>query len=118
LELCQWLSALFQAGPHQPPATFAGFVRRAAPPPFSHSSEHPAPSAACPFQFFVDYPVFLFVFFFAGWGSVCPGGSAGLSQGWLWEYRVPLICSPVGLRPPSRFGAGVWRRGRPPGFSV
>jgi hypothetical protein len=59
----------------------------------------------------------LFVFF-VGWGSVCPGGYSGLSQGWLWEYFVPLICSPVGVRLPSTFGAGVWRRGSLPGFSV
>jgi hypothetical protein len=57
-------------------------------------------------------------FYFVGQRSVCPGGYAGLSQGWLWEYRVLLTCSPVGLCLPSRSGASVWRHGSPPGFSV
>jgi hypothetical protein len=52
------------------------------------------------------------------WGSVCPGGYAGLPQGWLWECSMPLICSPVGLHLPSRFGDSVWWCGRPPVFSV
>jgi hypothetical protein len=34
------------------------------------------------------------------------------------EYRVPLICSPGGLRLPSTLGAGVWQCRSPPGFSV
>jgi hypothetical protein len=58
-------------------------------------------SAAYSFQFLVYYSVF----FCVGWGSVCPGSYAGLSQRWLLEYHVPLICSPVGLCLPSRFGA-------------
>jgi hypothetical protein len=28
-------------------------------------------------------------------GSVCLRGYAGLSQWWLWEYCMPLICSPL-----------------------
>jgi hypothetical protein len=76
--------------------------------------KHPILSAACPFQFLVYYSGFLW----GGQGSVCLGGYAGLSQGWLWEYCVPLICSPVGLRLPSRFGAGIWWLGSPPVFSV
>jgi hypothetical protein len=36
-------------------------------------------------------------FFLWGGESVCTGGYAGLSQEWLCEYHVPLICSPVGL---------------------
>jgi hypothetical protein len=52
------------------------------------------------------------------WGSVCPGSYAGLSQGWLWEYHMPFICSPVGVHLLSKFGVGVWRCGSPPGFSV
>jgi hypothetical protein len=32
-------------------------------------------------------------------------GYAGLSQGWLWEYYMQLICSPVRLHLTSRFGA-------------
>jgi hypothetical protein len=47
-------------------------------------------------------------FLFSGLGSVCPRGYAGLSQGWLWEYHVLLICSPVDLRLPSKFGASIW----------
>jgi hypothetical protein len=31
-----------------------------------------------------------FLNFFAGGGSVCPGDSADLSQGWLGEYHVML----------------------------
>jgi hypothetical protein len=52
-----------------------------------------------------------FFFLFAGWGLVCPGGYAGLAQGWLWEYRVLLIAhllvciSQAGLEPVSG-GAG------------
>jgi hypothetical protein len=37
---------------------------------------------------------------------------------WLWEYRVPLICLPVGLCLPSWLGAGIWQCGSPPDFSV
>jgi hypothetical protein len=79
-------------------------VQLLAPTPSPVHSEHPALPAVCPFQFLVYYSGV----FFAGQGSVCPGCYAGLSQGWLWEYRVPLICSPVCLHLPSRLGAGVW----------
>jgi hypothetical protein len=48
--------------------------------------------------------LFSFVLFLWGRGSVCPGGYAGLSQGWLWEYCVPLICSPVVLLDVSQAG--------------
>jgi hypothetical protein len=86
------------------PATIAGFVTKssrgeqllASPPSLVHS-EHTTPSAACPFQFLVYY------YFFVGRGSVFPGGYAGLSQGWLWEHHVLLICSPVGLCLLKRF---------------
>jgi hypothetical protein len=63
------------------------------------------------FQFLAYYSVF-----FVGQGSVCPGGYAGLSQGWLWEHHVPPICSPVGLHLPSRFGASIWQCRSPPVF--
>jgi hypothetical protein len=82
-------------------------------PPSPMLSKHPTLFSAYPFQFLFYYSVF-----FVGQGSVCPGGSAGLSQGWLWKYHVLLICSPVGLHLPSRFGAGVWWSRSPPGFSV
>jgi hypothetical protein len=52
----------------------------------------------------VFFVVLFCVFVFAGWGSVCPGDYAGLSQGWLWEYWMLLICSPVGLDLPNQ----VW----------
>jgi hypothetical protein len=55
--------------------------------------EHPAPSAAC--SFLVPCFLFYFIFLLGGGGSICPGSYAGLSQGWLWEYCVLLICSPV-----------------------
>jgi hypothetical protein len=78
-------------------------------------SKHPTLSAVCPFQFLLYYSVFKF---FVGQELVCPGDYDGLSQGWLWEYHLPLICSPVVLHLPSRFGAGVWQDRSPPGFSV
>jgi hypothetical protein len=56
-------------------------------------------------------PCFLFIFFQGGGLLDCPGGYAGLSQGWLWGYHMPLICSPVGLHLPSRLGAVIWRHG-------
>jgi hypothetical protein len=37
-------------------------------------------------------------------GSVCPGGYASLSQGWLWELCMAFICSPVGLPNVSQAG--------------
>jgi hypothetical protein len=83
------------------------FEWRASPSPSLVCSEHPALSAACPFQFLVYYSVF-----FVGWGSVCPEGYVCLSQGWLWEYCMLLICSPVGLHLPGRSGASI------PVFSV
>jgi hypothetical protein len=55
--------------------------------------------------------LFSFFSFFPGWGSVCPGDSADLAQGCLWEYRVPLS-SPCGPRLPKPSGrwclAAVW----------
>jgi hypothetical protein len=47
-----------------------------------------------------------FLFFFPGWGSVCPGGYADLAQGCLWEYRV-LLRSPCGPYLPKP--SGCWR---------
>jgi hypothetical protein len=40
--------------------------------------------------------LFSFFLFFPGWGSVCLGGYADLSQGCLWEYCVLLssFCDP------------------------
>jgi hypothetical protein len=47
---------------------------------------------------------FFLLLFLLGGGSVCPGEYAGLSQGWLWEYCMTLICSPVGLLDVSQAG--------------
>jgi hypothetical protein len=80
---------------------------------FLQNSRCPTLFERCPFWLLVYYSVF-----FAGWGSVCPGGYAGLSQGWLWEYHVLFICSPVVLHLPSRLGASVWWRRSLPGFFV
>jgi hypothetical protein len=85
-----------------------------APPPFSNELRSPCP--LCCVWFSVH--CLLFSLFFAWQESICPGVYAGLSQGWLWEYPVQLICSPVGLHLPSRFGTGTWRCRITPGFSV
>jgi hypothetical protein len=68
------------------------------PPPFS--------STTCSFS--VPCLLFSFVLFcLQRKGSVCPGGYAGLSQGWLWEYYMMLgvhllVCiSQAGLEPAS-----------------
>jgi hypothetical protein len=98
--------------PHSP-AEHATWGR--APPPFS-GAQYTPPSLlhVLLFQLLIWYSVFFF--FFAGWRTVCPGGYADFSQGWLWGYHMLLICSPVGL--PSRLGAGAWQCGSPPGFSI
>jgi hypothetical protein len=81
---------------------------------FSGALKAPHPLCCmCPFKFLVYYSVV-----FVGWEPVCPGGSAGLSQGWLWEYCMLLIFIPIGLHLPSRFGAGIWWHRSPPVFSV
>jgi hypothetical protein len=78
-------------------------------PHFPHALRAPHPVFCVCFSV-PYYSVFVFVFF---WGGM---GYAGLSQGWLWEYHIPLICSPVGLRLSSRFGASIWHHGSPPVF--
>jgi hypothetical protein len=72
-------------------------------------SGHPALFAMCPFC----CCCLLFSFyFFPGWGLVCPGGYADLTQDCLWEYCMPLS-SPCGLLLPQWFGcwhlAAAWR---------
>jgi hypothetical protein len=77
--------------------------------------QHLAPSAMCYFS----VHCLLFIFFFAR-GSVCQGGYADLSQGWLGEYYVTLgvhlfgllIVSQAGLESASGMGQS------PPVFSV
>jgi hypothetical protein len=86
--------------------------------PLLFSSMLKAPHPLCCMSFSISSLFSFFFFLFEGRGSVCPGGYAGLSQGWLWEYHVPLTLLPVGSCPPSRFGTcGVWR-GSPPVFSM
>jgi hypothetical protein len=76
-------------------------------PPFS-SALSATPPLLCVLVF---SSLFIFQFLFAwGWGSVCPGGYAGLSQGWLGgiphDARRSPVCSAECL--PSRLGAGIW----------
>jgi hypothetical protein len=75
------------------------YLKFAQVPAFLLSPELKAPRAFCYVSFSVPY--FLFFFFPQGRGSDCPVGYAGLSQGWLWGYCMPLICSPVGLHLPN-----------------
>jgi hypothetical protein len=88
------------------------------PSPTLHSSGLPALFATCLFffQLLVYYSVCFFLF---SLGRVSLSRElCFLSQGCLWEYRVPLICSSGDLRLPSRLGDGIWRHGSPPGFSI
>jgi hypothetical protein len=118
-------SPSFSSGGDCLPASSAGFIYwkfmwRAVPcllPPSPVCQSAP-PSWLCVFFSSLFIIQFLFIYFFVGQGLVCPGGYAGLSQGWLREYCVLLICSPVGLHLPSIFGAGIWWHGSLPGFSV
>jgi hypothetical protein len=63
--------------------------------PLSFSAQGTPPSLLHVFLllFFI---IQFFFSFFPEWGSVCPGGYAGLAQGYLWEYCV-LLSSPGGL---------------------
>jgi hypothetical protein len=55
-----------------------------------------APFPLC--SMFLFSSLFIIQFFcFYGAGVSLFRGYAGLSLGWLWEYHVMLICSPVGL---------------------
>jgi hypothetical protein len=126
-ELCGLLSALFQQWlithllsallPFQPLFTESSCSDRLlALPPFSSALTAPCP--LCCVLVFSSLFIQLFVLFcFVGWESVCPGGYAGLSWGWLGEYHVMLdahllVCWCL----PSRFGACVWQGRSPPVF--
>jgi hypothetical protein len=85
--------------------------------PLPNSLELRAPRPLCYLSCCCCLFSLFFFSFFPGWGSVCPGGYADLVQGCLWKYHTPLS-SPGGLLLSSRLGAGVWRCGSPPGFSV
>jgi hypothetical protein len=68
------------------------------------------PPLWCPTLFvtclYCSYCLLLCFSFVPGWGSVCPGSYADLTQGCLWEYHVPLS-SPCGPRLPKP--SGHWR---------
>jgi hypothetical protein len=84
---------------------------------FPLTPELRAPCPLCYIFFSIACLLFsCWFFFFAVQRLVCPGGYAGFSQGWLWEYCVTLVCSPAGL--PSRLRASAWRLKSPPGFPV
>jgi hypothetical protein len=116
---CGSLFALFQAAAHHlptvSPSVFLDFVYwkfawRSAPccsPSLWCTQSTSPPLLHIPFQFLVYYSAFCFCFcfcFLQDKRSVCPGGYDGLSQGWLWEYRMLFICSPVGLLDVSQAG--------------
>jgi hypothetical protein len=76
-------------------------------PPSLVHSKHPAFCAACPFQFLAYY---LLLFFFVGWGSVCPGSYADLSQGWLGMPHAAylLTCWSVSLKQVWSWHLAAW----------
>jgi hypothetical protein len=65
-----------------------------------------APCLLCYMSFFSC--LLIIQLFFCRVGVSLSKAYADLSQGWLWEYHVPLICSPVGLSLPSKLGSGAW----------
>jgi hypothetical protein len=71
-----------------------------APPPFSNALTSPC-TLCCMFLF---SSLFIILFIGGARGSVCPGGYAVLSHGWLGELCMMLICSPVGLLNISQAG--------------
>jgi hypothetical protein len=114
-KLCGPLPALFQAATYHPPiVTLLPFQ-----PLFSESSHgdqllafpllrctfsNSTSSAVCLFSVCCLLFGFFVCFFFCWGGSVCPGGYAGLSQGWLGEYCVTLGVHPSGLLNVSQVG--------------
>jgi hypothetical protein len=145
-KFCGPLPALFQAAAYHPttvgPSAFPAFVYwkfmwRSAPclSPLLQCAvcfQQLHPSAMLVFIVFSSlFIVQVFLLLFVG-GSVCPGGSAGLSQGWLREYRMMLGAHLFDLPNvsqqawswclvaclPSKFGAGIWWWRQPPVFSV
>jgi hypothetical protein len=116
-ELCGPVSAPISSSGLSPTTAFPVFVyskfmKRPTPctsPLLQCAYSTPPPLLHVPFQFLIYCSVFVlfcFVlqFLFCFWVSVHPEGYAGLSQGWLWEYCMPLICSPVGLLDVSQAG--------------
>jgi hypothetical protein len=79
-----------------------------------------APCPLCCVLVFSSLCVVQFLFFFFLWGSVCAGGYAGLSQGWLGEYHVMLGAHLFGLLNISQAGLelAAGGGGSPPVLSV
>jgi hypothetical protein len=65
---------------------------------------------------YCSYCLLLSCSFFPGWGLVCPGGYADLAQGCLGSTACCLAHLVHVF--PSHLGAGDWRPGGPPGFSI
>jgi hypothetical protein len=105
-ELCGPLSALFQAAAYHPPtvspSAFPVFVYWKFPwssaPCFSpllwYAQSTLLPLLQVPFQLVIYYSDF---FLFCMAGVSLPRGLCWFIPGWLWEYHMLLICSPVGL---------------------
>jgi hypothetical protein len=83
----------------------------------------PSPLLQCAYSTLpplLHVPCLLFSLVFCRVGvSFCPGGYAGLSQGWLGNtaWCLWLTCWSAEYLP-SRFRGGVWQRRSPPVFSV
>jgi hypothetical protein len=110
----------FSGGEAQQLGTPAGYLQKvcmgSCPLPFSGMLKAPHP--LCCVSFSIS-SLFSVSFSFCRVKVTLSWSYARLSQGWLCEYRMLLICSPVGPCLPSRFGAGcIWRCGSSPVFSV
>jgi hypothetical protein len=68
------------------------------------SPGHLHPLLCVSLQFLVYCWGFYLFIFLQGRESICPGGYAGLSQGWLGEYPIDAWCSPIGLPNVSQAG--------------
>jgi hypothetical protein len=102
-EFCDPLPALLQGVAYHLPTVFLSFQHLftdilhrdelLASPPFPVQFQR-----SCPFCCALDYSLlFIVQGFFLGGDSVCPGGCAGLSWGWLVEYCVMLGAHLFGL---------------------
>jgi hypothetical protein len=83
--------------------------------PLPHSPELRVPRSL----WYVSFLLLLLVYY-SGFFFILPQVGASLSRGLCWfvpgSTDLPLICSPGDL--PSKIGAGIWRHGSPPGFSI
>jgi hypothetical protein len=112
---CSWLLGMRRLSrPLQLAGMFIYSSRRDSPPPL-FSAQGTPPCYPCVFIVLIAY--YSVSLFFPGWGSVCPGGYADLSQvvcgctTYHLAHRVVCIF-------PSCLGAVVWWPGGPPGFSI